>query len=199
MCYPIFWAGGFDLTSTLDLGYVCMRQAVVDAGGKLPSIFRGWPVKNGCTLSSMTTAIFWDTTLHRNNRFAFHKGKKNRCKKWKCPGSTYFKSKFWYNREFSLCYVDKLVQIWFLSLPWQLLDISIFLRDFFLLLNNTCLIQICLDLMCAHKETFITCRQKSLMIENDFYQSYLVGMYYARRVLPILTPHSQFSPTLCFE
>jgi hypothetical protein len=75
MCYPIVWAGGFDLTSTLDLGYVCMRQAVVDAGGKLPSIFRGWPVKNGCTLSSMTTAIFWDTTCTETIVLLFTKEK----------------------------------------------------------------------------------------------------------------------------
>ena len=149
--------------------YVCAKPSSMPVEN-CPPFLGGDPWKMGAHFQAWPQPFFETLLLAQKQSFCFSQRKKNQCKRWKCAGSTYFKSKFWYNREFSLCYVDKLVQIWFLSLPWQLLDISIFLRDFFLLLNNTCLIQICLDLMCAHKETFITCKQKSLMIENDFYQ-----------------------------
>ena len=187
MCHPIFWAGGFDLTSTLDLGYVCMRQAVVDAGGKLPSIFRGWPVKNGCTLSSMTTAIFWDTTCTETIVLLFTKEKKIDVKNGNVQVvCTYFQSKFWYNREFSLCYVDKLVQIWFLSLPWQRLDISIFLRDFFVVKQYVPHPNLSGSHVCTQRNFHHVQAKKS------YNEKWFLSELPLCRVLPVLTP--QFSP-----
>ena len=110
--------------------YVCAKPSSMPVEN-CPPFLGGDPWKMGAHFQAWPQPFFETLLLAQKQSFCFSQRKKNQCKKWKCAGSTYFKSKFWYNREFSLCYVDKLVQIWFLSLPWQLLDISIFLRDFF--------------------------------------------------------------------
>ena len=105
------------------------------------------------------------------------------CKKWKC---TYFKSKIWYNKEFNLRYWDKWVQIWFLSLPWQRLDISIFLRDFFVVKQYVPHPNLSGSHVCTQRNFHHVQAKKS------YDEKWFLSELPLCRVLPVLTP--QFSP-----